>query len=51
MRQSQSTFPHITNEMIESGMRRARVERSKFALSLFDTLFGGRSNKKRPSVG
>lgn len=51
MRQTQTTFPHITNEMIDAGMRRARVERSKAVLALIDTIFGSRDSKDRHSVG
>ena len=51
MRQTNTTFPHITNEMIDSGMRRARVERSKAVLSLIDTIFGSKTQKRHQSVG
>ena len=51
MRQTQTTFPHITNEMIDAGMRRARVERSKAVFSLIDTIFGAKQDKDSLSVG
>lgn len=51
MKQTQTTFPHITNEMIDAGMRRARVERSKAVFSLIDTIFGHNDKKDRVSVG
>ena len=40
MRQTNTTFPHISNEMILDGMRKARVERSKAMYSLIDTILG-----------
>ena len=48
MRQSNPVFPHISNEMIESGLRRARVERSLAMYSLIDGIFG-RKRDTRPS--
>ena len=51
MRQTQTTFPHITNEMIDAGMRRARVERSRAVFSLIDSIFGTKESKDRVSVG
>ncbi|MCJ8309409.1 MAG: hypothetical protein HRU27_14480 [Rhizobiaceae bacterium] len=51
MRQTQATFPHITNEMIDAGLRRARVERSKAVLSFIDSIFGNKEDKDRKSVG
>ena len=40
MNKNFTNFPHISNEMIDQGMRRARVERSKAVLALIDGLFG-----------
>ena len=41
-----SNFPHINNEMIELGLRRARVERSRAFYSMMEGLFG---SPKKPS--
>ena len=46
MNKNFTNFPHISNEMIDQGMRRARVERSKAVLALIDGLFG-RDKKPR----
>jgi hypothetical protein len=35
--------------MIDSGMRRARIERSKAVLSLIDTIFGAKRKPRRLS--
>ena len=46
MKSNYTNFPHISNEMIDQGMRRARVERSKAVLAIIDGLFG-REKKAR----
>ncbi|NKB52179.1 MAG: hypothetical protein GKR97_08155 [Rhizobiaceae bacterium] len=44
MKQTKANFPRISNDMIEGGMRRARVERSKAMYSIIDTVFGRRAD-------
>lgn len=51
MRHNSTAFPRISNEMIDLGIRRARVERSKAVLSLIDSIFGAGNKKRRLSDG
>ncbi len=47
MKQAKTTFPRISNDMIESGMRQARVERSKAMYSIVEAIFGRKTRSGR----